>query len=485
MKVFVDILVAEASSNPQLAQLLETEIGANQIKAYLCDSDQDRSVLWDIFNKVYGHQQKKPQIFTSTFLHKRHLVKKVEGGHKTVMDFLDIIGSTAEATVIFNHLVDQKSIETVVVCKNQVEAKKIATFANNVPRNMNYAITHDFFRFFPPTKNTSYRSYYMDQSRQKMLGANMSNKVDEKQDEVLKAKSTISEINLKTDQLKRTEAELKVGHDQIRDKIAGMRQELQKTSSEKSMLKAEEEGLDNFESLQGSLKKKEGELDTILDDLKATVSEKDQVADQIKEKSKIFNSKTKELSELRASSNPIEREISKIEGLISSKKKEIANFEKTVKGYQKTIAECKKELKDNEVEVKKVKKVAMERTKNKELKPSQSVIQLNAKIKQLREVKKKQQGAAEAQRQKDIVSEEYRKKREQYVTHKGKMEALETMLKDMEGMNERRSANYLFIRKTISNIIARRFALESETFSSQVINHLHLPLPLLFSSFSP
>merc|ERR1712243_78171 len=124
----------------------------------------------------------------------------------------------------------------------------------------------------------------------------------------------------------------------------------QKTSSEKSQLKAEEEGLDNFEALKAQMTKKQSELDTILEDHKATVSERDQIGNQIKEKSKIFNEKTKEISELRASSNPIEREISKIEGLISSKKKEITNLEKVVKGYQKAIADAKKEVKDNETE---------------------------------------------------------------------------------------------------------------------------------------
>merc|ERR1712210_339465 len=126
--------------------------------------------------------------------------------------------------------------------------------------------------------------------------------------------------------------------------------ELQKTSSEKSQLKAEEEGLDNFEALKAQMMKKQSELDTILEDHKATVSERDQIVNQIREKSKIFNEKTKEISELRASSNPIEREISKIEGLISSKKKEITNLEKVVKGYQKAIADAKKEVKENEVD---------------------------------------------------------------------------------------------------------------------------------------
>merc|ERR1712129_31247 len=377
----------------------------------------------------------------------------------------DIIGSPAEATVIFNHLVDQKSIESVVVCRDQAEAKKIATYADSVPRNMSYVITEDCYRFFPPTKTTSYRSYYMETTRSKMLGSNMSNKVEEKEEEVKKARNTISEINSKTDQFKRKEADMRNRHDEVRNNIASMRQELQKTSSEKSQLKAEEEGMDNFN---------------------ASMNERDQMANQIKEKSKQFNEKTKEVSELRATSNPIEREISKIEGQISSKKKEIANLEKVMKGYQKAILDAKKEQKENEAEGKKYKTAAKQRTGGKELPPSATVIQLNAKIKQLRELKKKQ-GTDEAKKEKDIVLDEFRKKKEQFETQRSKMSGLENMVKEMEGMNERRSANYLFIRKTISNIIARRFALESEIFSSQYgstisidINHQRRELNFIF-----
>jgi len=477
-------LGSDAAGNNKLATLLETEIGANQIKAYLCDSDQDRRVLWDIFARVYG-QQKKPQIFTSKFLPKRHLVKRVEG-QRTVLDYVDIIGSPAEATVIFNHLVDQKSIESVVVCRDQAEAKKIATYADSVPRNMSYVITEDCYRFFPPTKTTSYRSYYMETSRSKMLGSNMSNKVEEKEEEVKKARNTISEINSKTDQFKRKEADMRKRHDEVRNNIASMRQELQKTSSEKSQLKAEEEGMDNFEALKEQMMKKTHEQETITENFNASMNERDQMANQIKEKSKQFNEKTKEVSELRATSNPIEREISKIEGQISSKKKEIANLEKVMKGYQKAILDAKKEQKENEAEGKKYKTAAKQRTGGKELTPSATVIQLNAKIKQLRELKKKQ-GTDEAQKEKDIVLDEFRKKKEQFETQRSKMSGLENMVKEMEGMNERRSANYLFIRKTISNIIARRFALESEIFSSQYgstisidINHQRRELNFIF-----
>merc|ERR1719186_978571 len=127
-------LTGEAASNPALARLVETELGTNMLKAYLCNEGQDKKVLRDIINRVYG-SQKKPQIFTSKFLASRHDVRKVES-YNTVLDYLEITGSDQEATMVFNHLVDQKSIESVVVCKTQDEAMNICTFLQNVPRKV-------------------------------------------------------------------------------------------------------------------------------------------------------------------------------------------------------------------------------------------------------------------------------------------------------------------------------------------------------------
>ena len=383
------------------------------------------------------------------------------------MDYLDIMATPSEATAIFNHLVDQKSIEAVVVCKDQAEAKTITTFVDSVPRNMNCVITTDFFRFIPPTKKTSYRSYYIDPTRNTMLRANMGSRVKEKEEDLMKVKTAISDINVKSVMLKRTEAEIRTKLNEIKDKIAGMWQELQKTSSEKIQLHAEEDSMDNFEALKSQLNKKEAELDVLEDDLDKTVNERDEIANQINEKNKLFDEKSKEISELRASGNPIEIEISKIDGLLSSKKKEITIMEKVVEGYETILENCKKELKDKEREGEDYRNIAEEKTGGKNLNPTQTVCQLNAKIKQLRESKTKQE-TQETQTQKDVVLEEFKKKKSQYEMQRVKVDTLEGMVKEMEGMNERRRINYLFIRKKISNIIAQRFALESETFSSQV-----------------
>lgn len=476
-------LSADAASNPALARLLETELGTNQVKAYLCNDDQDRKVLWDIFNRVYGHQ-KKPQIFTSKFLPRKHDVRRVEQ-YNTVMDYLEITGSPSEATVIFNHLVDQKSIESIVVCKNQDEAKSICTFHQNVPRNMNYAITHDFNRFFPPTNTTSYRSYYIDPKTSQMLGANMSNKVEEKKSDIQRTRTSMQEINANSEILVRTKANLKMRSDEIRNGITDLRRELAKISSEKSQLKAEEDSVDNMETVSEKLEEKSGEFDHLCELQDNKLNDKDHVINLIKEKGAVFAKKAKIVAKLREATNPIEREISKIEGQISSKKKEISNQEKVVKRYQTEVAQLKRDLKEKEGEEKKFLIQAKQKA-GAEMEPSGTVMQLNAKIKQIRETKKKTSKVV-ADREK--LLEEYRELKEQYETQKRKITNIEEHVKMMEDMNTARNDNYLFIRKTISNIIQRRFAMLSESFSRQFgtqifinINHKRRELNFIFKN---
>merc|ERR1719357_433365 len=476
-------LSAEAVSNPNLAKLLETELGRNQIQAYLCNDDQDRKVLWDIFNRVYG-AQKKPQIFTSKFLQRKHDVRRVEH-HNTVMDYLEMSGSQAENTVIFNHLVDLKSIESVVVCKSQDEAKKICTFHHSVPRNLHYAITTDFNRFFPPTNNSSYRSYYIDPTNSQMLGANMSNKVEEKKLDIQRTRETMREIVSGLDLVQKTKRNLQMRNDSIRNGIKELRMELATISSEKSQLKAEEDSVDNLETVKDKIEEKNNEYDHLCELQDGKLAEKDQVVNLIKEKGTVFAKKSKIIAKLREASNPIEREITKIEGQITSKKKEISNQEKVVKRYQTEVAQLKKDLKEKENDGKKFLSHAKQKG-GQEVEPSGTVMQLNAKIKQIKETKKK---TDKVLFDREKLLQEYKEIKDQYETQKLKITNIEDHVKMMEEMNTARNDNYLFIRKTISNIIQRRFAMLSESFSRQFgtqifinINHKRRELNFIFKN---
>ena len=55
------------------------------------------------------------------------------------IDLLEISG-----TVVYNFLVDQKTIESVSVARSQQEAKMLTT--GSVPRGILYAISAEFYR---------------------------------------------------------------------------------------------------------------------------------------------------------------------------------------------------------------------------------------------------------------------------------------------------------------------------------------------------
>ena len=186
-------LTENSNLDENLKNLIETELGGNILKSYLCDNDKDRKVLWEILKKVYGNL-KTPQIFTSKFLNKQHNVLRVAGGHNTLMDFLVISGSDKEKIVIFNHLVDQKGIESIVIKDTQTEASKLSTYVRDVPSNMAYCITKDFYRFFPPSKTSSYRSYYFEKTNSRILGCDMNSKIREKKDLIAASKEKISNL---------------------------------------------------------------------------------------------------------------------------------------------------------------------------------------------------------------------------------------------------------------------------------------------------
>jgi len=480
-------LCNDAATNSELARLVETEIGTNHIKAYLCNDDGDRRVLWDIMNRVYGGQ-KKPQIFTSKFLSDRHRVKRVPSEFSTVMDYLEFTGGPLQSTVVFNHLVDQKSIESVVVCKTQQEAKRICTYQRDVPRNMNYAITWDFNRFFPPTHTTSYRSYFIDPKPSQMLGASMNNKVEELRLEIEKSNGILKEISLEADEVKSKARELESSNKSIRSRISERRQQLQLLSSEKSQLKAEEDGDDSLESLKEKLEEKSTELDRLTELRDEVFNEKDEIQNLYKAKSKEYVIKAKEVSGLRETLLPIEKEISKIEGQISSKKKEITNQEKVVKRYQNEVGILKKEQHDKKTEEKKFRTHANRQCSNEYVQPTGSVMQLNAKIKQIRESKKKT-GNVVVKEEKDRLVTEYRTLKEQYKTQNQKITSIDEHLKLMEEMDQHRHNNLLFIRSTITNMVHRRFASLSQVFSKQFgsqifinVNHKRRELDFTFKN---
>ena len=463
-------LTREASSLDNLPTLLETELGAQTIRSYLCDSDLDRKVLWEIFNSVYGNS-KKPSIFTSKFLTKKHDVNRVQE-QKTVMDYIEITGSPQEQCVVFNYLVDQRQIEASVIVKTQDEAKKLCTFINNVPEFMSYCLTLDFNKFHPPTKFTSYRSYYINAVEHTVLGANMNAKVEEKKEELIKTQDQMQECERKIDNLNRRKASFDQQVEEIKTKIAELRKKLAKCNTSKSQLKAEEDPSEHSESLQEKLEERRKSLVSTKKSQQEVVERKKQIKTACGEKSKEMNNLLKKVNSLRKVSDPLESQKSQIEGQLSTRRKEIMNQEKVTKRIIHDISEMNKTLNQLKSAGVKVEQKLRQLDCPPDLIPSGSVKQLSERIKNIKAQIAKESGIDNM----DEIEQELVRLRELYESNKKKIVSLESNISQLEEMNDDRNTNFLYIRTSVTNMVQRRFSNLSEVFSQEFGTKIYINL---------
>ena len=465
-------LSQEAVSNPNLARLIETEIGGTHLRCYLCNNDADRRVLWDIFSRVYGNK-KKPNIYTSKFLNQKHKVQRVQG-HKTVMDFLEIDGNPQEEVVVFNHLVDQRSIETVVVTKTQDEAKKLCTYISSVPRNLNYVITEDFNKFFPPSKNTSYRSYFIDPVHSQVLGSNMNVKIAEKKKDIEKNKADLQLVEEKKKNLERKKDKMRRDHDDIHAQITSHQKSLTNLNIKKSKLRAEEDPAENSSLVAEKLDKKKLEMASIMKQQEEKIDKKKRVVNQAKTASEEYNHLLKSVNVARNLSVPLETELSKLEGDLARVRKLIQNHEKIHKrwvnegtGLKSKISELKKEEKD-------LRKKADGIKAPKDLRPSGTSAQLSIRIQNIKKKFAKKSGVGDGDR--NALEEDLVQHKKRIDQDKKRLDDSQAYIQQLDTMNQDRNTNYIYIRNTVTNMIQRRFATISGTFRKQIGTDVYIKL---------
>merc|ERR1711909_218358 len=71
------------------------------------------------------------------------------------LDFLEI-----EDPNIFNHIIDQKQLEKVVVGSDE-KMRSILSKENLVPQGTLRGLSFDFYKYTPKGQNRNYSSYYM------------------------------------------------------------------------------------------------------------------------------------------------------------------------------------------------------------------------------------------------------------------------------------------------------------------------------------
>lgn len=458
-------LTGEAANNSDVARLVETELTRAMITSYLCDNDEDRRQLSRLCEEVFSGDRGKPRIFTSKFIYKKHEVRSANIASNNrecsvLMNLLQI-----DNPVVFNHLVDQKNIENIVVCRTQDYAKSITTKKENVPDNVSYVITHDYYRFHPPRDQHSYRSYHMDALQGSgMLRSTMTNLLMERGQEMEGLSQHLSDLEQELTAVERSKQSYDAEKKRSAAEIQKLRGRYAQINTQMSQIKAEEDNAeDDADNIRAKISTRTQELNVVEDKIQETLNEREMLTDLIKEKDSLFKENKKELNQLKSATSPLLKQQRETETMISNRTKEILNQEKVVKRLNSDKDGLLNQIKALQIEETQFKNSALKLTDG-EIVPERSMKQLDVKIKKLRDKIKN--------KQKDInleeFYEEYGNLRERYTSMKKQIEKLENILQTIAKMNADRLDNFICIRTIITNNVRRRFNLMIKEFSKQV-----------------
>ncbi|KAK5852944.1 hypothetical protein PBY51_006775 [Eleginops maclovinus] len=151
--------------DPELALAVEVCL-KGQLQAFTCDNHDDEKVLQGIMSNVCP-KVRRPAIITSSFLPHVHDTRSRAVNHPqypSVLQSLEI-----EDPVVANCLIDQRGIESILLIKNQTEARRV--IQGSPPRNCTQAFSKDGDQIF------NNRSYSSDQYRANYLSGDVEEEI--------------------------------------------------------------------------------------------------------------------------------------------------------------------------------------------------------------------------------------------------------------------------------------------------------------------
>lgn len=367
---------------------------------------------------------------------------------------------------------DQKSIESILVCSSQDVAKSLTTRRENVPANVSYVLSHDFNRFFPPRGETGYRSYYMEALQGSgMLRSTVTNLLQERQLEMDGLNDHLKDLDKELMELKKSKASYEAERRRSLGEIQKQRGVISQINMKLSMIKAEEDNeVSDSQNIRAKIASRSTELGCSEEKIQETLSQRDLLTDLINEKDELLKSSKKELNLLESATQPVQKQLRDTENLIIIKTKEKLNQEKLIKKLNTEQDSLNQTMKNTKEEENQFQAAGLKMTKGEEMVPGKTVRQLNAKIIQLQEKIKTKYADIDV----DEFYKEFQALKERHIKMKTNIQTLEELVKTIGKMNRERLDNFICIRNIITNNVQRRFNLMIKEFSKELQSEVFL-----------
>ncbi|KAM9201067.1 structural maintenance of chromosomes protein 6 isoform 3-T3 [Dugong dugon] len=423
--------------DPELALAIECCL-KGLLQAYCCHNHADERVLQALMQRFYPPETSRPQIIVSEFHSEIYDVRRRACHHPefpTVLTALEI-----DNAVVANSLIDMKSIETVLLIKNNSVARAVMQ-SQKPPKNCREAFTADGDQVFPG------RYYSSENRRPKFLSrdvdseiSHLENDIENKKAQILNLQQHLSalekDIKRNEELLKRCQLHYKDLKLKIRKSISEIR-ELENIEEHQSVDIAtlEDEAQENKSKMK-LVEKNMEQQEEKMEILKSVKIEAENKYDAIK-------LKITQLSEL---ADPLKNELDLADSEVDNQKRGKQHYEDKQKEHLDTLNKKKRELdmKEKELEEK--------MSQARQICPERIEVQKSASIldKEINRLRQKIQAEHASHGDREEIMRQYQEARETYLDLENKVRTLKRFIKLLEEIMTHRYRTYQQFRRCLT-----------------------------------
>ncbi|XP_035312163.1 structural maintenance of chromosomes protein 6 isoform X2 [Cricetulus griseus] len=396
--------------DPELALAIESCL-KGLLQAYCCHNHADERVLQSLMKKFYPPGTSRPQIIVSEFRNEVYDVRLRAAYHPefpTVLTALEI-----DNAVVANSLIDMRSIETVLLIKNNSVARAVMQ-SQKPPKNCREAFTADGDQVFAG------RYYSSESTRPKFLSRDVDSEISDLETEIENKKAHITNLQhhlsaLEKD-IKRNEELLK--RCQIHYK------EIKEDEAEENKIKMQmvEKNMEQQKENMENLKRKKIEAENKYDTIKLKINQLSELADPLKDELNLADSE------------------------VDSQKRGKQHYEDKQKEHLDTLNKKRRELdmKEKELQEKmsQARQICPERI---EVKKSASILD-----KEINRLRQKIQAEHASHGDREEIMKQYQEARETYLDLDNKVRTLRRFIKLLEEIMTHRYKTYQQFRRCLT-----------------------------------
>ncbi|XP_054425439.1 structural maintenance of chromosomes protein 6 isoform X2 [Pteronotus mesoamericanus] len=408
------------------------------MQAYCCHNHSDERVLQALMRKFYLPGTSRPQIIVSEFRNDMYDVRHRAAYHPdfpTVLTALEI-----DNAVVANSLIDMRSIETILLIKNNSVARAVMQ-SQKPPKNCREAFTADGDQVFAG------RYYSSEYKRPKFLSKDvdseislLENEVENKKAQILSLQHHLStlekDIKHNEELYRRYQLHYKELKMKIRKNISEI-QELENIEEHQSVDIAtlEDEAEDNKNKMKAAEKNMEQQKEK-MEYLKSLKVEAESKYDAIKRK----------VNQLSEQADPLKDELNLADSEVDTQKRGKQHYEEKQKEHLNTLNKKKRELdmkqKELEEKMSQARQICPERI---EVKKSASTLD-----KEINRLRQKIQAEHASHGDREEITRQYQEAKEVYLDLDTKVRTLKRFIKLLEKIMTHRYQTYQQFRRCLT-----------------------------------